>query len=294
MSEEQIQQALEGMNAELGQATPNEPEPDAANDGDDDQGEESQPAAAELVSDVEKEAAAQGWSKDEYEADKEGQMSAYAYNRYGKLQKSFRDEEAKSRRKENEFDQRINSLNNLHRLDMEAKIKSLKVDSRQAAEEADMPRFDEKERQIQELTQRLEKVSTPEVKPNEMDSPEILAWQQRNPWINDTSDPRSHGARGIWDSFVTQNPGGSIEQALAYVDSKMSASFAAPESTPTNPRRDRPGVTQSTVPAAKRRSKVVGMNDLTQDERDMWRDAGRSIWGGNEKLFLKSVTDSRG
>jgi hypothetical protein len=34
------------------------------------------------------------------------------------------------------------------------------------------------------------------------------------------------------------------------------------------------------------------MDDLTQEEREMWRNAS-DIWGGDQKAFLKSVEDAR-
>ncbi len=191
-----------------------------------------------------------------------------------------------SLRKEAEFEVRIQNLNKLHEAQKTAAINDLKVQQRQAVEEADTAEFDRLQGQI-DVHQAEETI--PDAGPAK--DPVIQAWEDKNPWINDPNDEKAQQALAFW-SIAAAKPGATAAQALNYVDGQLAKLY--PTETPTNPRREMPTMTeQSARPSGRRgRSKELTMDDLTASERNEWQQFG-SIMFTDEKQFLKTVADAR-
>lgn len=215
--------------------------------------------------------------------DPEKHVSPHEYVRYGKLQKSMREQMRRFEQKEKEFEQRFEHLNQMHKVQMDNKIKELKAQQRAAVEEADGDAFDRAQAEIDEIhSQNMQPVENKQEK-----HPAIQNWESDKDWINDDEDIRTLTAQGAWNAYVAKYPNNTVEQALEYVDMQLKKL-----STPSNPLRDIPTATEKT---SRRTSNKRGlsMSDLTSDEMGLWRNAGHSIWGGDEKAFLKSVEDAR-
>ena len=282
MSEDKIKEAL----ADMKEVSPPLDETDNSQS---DQVSESSESEEDLG--IEKEAAEQGWDKQRYLDNPESSMSAYAFLRYGKLQNQFSELEGRFRKKEQDFESQLSDVKELHKIQLEQKISALKVQAREAVEEADTDKYERTQNQIEELNKQATQINKPT--PVVQEDPSLTQWKSNNPWVEDESDPRCHAARGLWDTYVAQHPHATVEQALAYLDSRIKETF---NNGHHNPRRDMPGLTESTPKIAKKRNRSLNMNDLTQEERDMWRQTGHLFWGDDEKgqqRFLTAVANSR-
>jgi hypothetical protein len=254
------------------------------------QQEEQEQEAPREYSAIEKEAMDMGgWKpKEDFIADggdADRWSSAHEFVKYGKLQASVREQKQSFDRKAKEFDERLENVNKIHQATLETKIAEVRTQMRTAASEADIEGFDSAQKQLEHLEgQRQAPVATTPGK-----DPSIQAWEDKNSWINDPEDPRALTAQGAWNNFYATNPHATADQALNHVD-KMVAKI----SPPTNPLRDAAATTETTArPAARVKSRALTMSDLNQDERDMWRHTGASMWGGDEAKYLKACTDAR-
>ena len=268
MSEEQIKEALEQ------EELPNEQEQ-----------EEEHEELPELDP-IEQKAWDQGWRpQDEFEGNPDNWKTAGEYNLYGEMQEHVREAKAETRRKEAEFDSRIENLNKLHEAQKTSAINDLKAQQRQAVEEANTEEFDRLQGQIDEH----QTVDQTPVVP--IQDPLIKAWEDKNPWVNDPEDEKGQQAIALYN-IAAARPGATIKSALDYADEQLAKLY--PTETPTNPRREMPTMTeQSARPSGRRgRSKELTMDDLTASERNEWQQFG-SIMFTSEKDYLKAVADAR-
>ena len=256
-----------------------EPEPD--------QEESSEPEYTAL----EQEAMKDGWTRrDDWEKagkDPERHKSAHEFVEYGKLKSAMNETKRSLDETKADFDKRIESLNKLHKADIELKIKSLKAQQRTAISEADTEAYDSAQQQIDEI----QAVDAPKKEPVQAGKdPLITEWENKNKWIDDPADPKAQIANGLWNGYAQSNPNATTKQKLDYVDQQLEAMGII--KPPSNPRRDSPNETERGATIAKSGSKI-SMSTLTAEEKDTWRMHGNDIWGGDEKLFLQSVKDSR-
>ena len=184
-----------------------------------------------------------------------------------------------------DYDKRFENLNKLHKAETDSKIKSLKAEQRKAVEEADTEAFDEAQAKIEEL-----KIEPEPVKQQPDKNTDIAAWEDKNAWINNPADPKAQAAQGLWNGYTQANPNSTAKQALDYVDSQLETMGLT--KAPNNPRRDAVSET-SRAPLTPKVTGKISMSDLTQEERQLWANAGADLWGGNQKEFLQSVKDSR-
>lgn len=252
--------------------------------------QEQEEQEAGEISPLTQEAMDGGWKdKDafvEAGGDAEKHVSPHEFIRYGKLQKTLKEQQRRFEAKEQDYDQRFENLNKLHKVQLDQKITSLQAKQRAAVEDADSEAYDQAQTEINSLQeQQTTEVST-ETTPNK--DPLTIAWEEKNPWINDTNDPRAQAAQGFWGAYAQNSPNGNVAGALAYVDEQL-AKLSPPQ---TNLRREQPSTTETNT-RTNTRKRGLQMSDLTNDERDLWRNAGQSIWNGDEKAFLKSAADAR-
>lgn len=226
-------------------------------------------------------------SKDEFierGGDPERWKSAHEYVQYGKIKSALDQSNAKIDKMQSDFDSRLDNVNKFNKVQTDAKIKALRAEQREAVSEGDTKKFDAKQNQIDDLKVEPEEPAT-DTNTVKKD-PEIVAWESKNPWINDVDDPRSDIALGLWNGFSNRNPNATIQEALSYVDKQMKTT---PE---TNPRRDSPTNNERSTQTNKKTGKL-SWADLTQEDLDMWHKAGFDMWGNDQKAFLQSVKDSR-
>jgi hypothetical protein len=227
-------------------------------------------------------------SKDEWVSsgrDPDEWVSPYEYVRYGKLQRSMHN---KLDQQDREYKKRFDNLNKYHEAQRKIEIDTLKSQQRAAAENADVDEFDRLQAKIDNVqSQPVETADSTEDGATAGKSPEIVQWEQSNPWIYDPVDNRTILANAKYQQFQATNPDASPADALRYVDNELAKAFPK-----QNPRR---AVAATAETSARQPSgpKKLSMSDLTDDERNIWANGGTSLFGGDKEKFLQAVQDSR-
>jgi hypothetical protein len=250
--------------------------------------EQEQEAESEReLSPIEQEAVNMGWKPDFDGPEKE---TAHSYVRYGKIQHRLAEEKKLNDRRAHDYEVNIKQLNKFHEMQMDAKIKDLENQRRDAVDVADVEEYDRLNIQIDAAT--AEKASTNQpvaAESVEAEKPQLIKeWEERNKWFADDADPKQYIARGAYDQYVSRHPDATIEQALSFVDSEIEK--VAPKKT-GNPRRNSPTSTESSsIPRAKS-TRSLSMSDLTRQEERDWNAFGKDAY--TEKEFLEAVKNSR-
>ena len=253
-------------------------------------------AAEELnYTPLEEEAMKDGWTrKDEWDKagkDSERWKSAHEFVSYGKLKSAMDETKRAQDELKADFDKRLENINKMHKAETDQKIKALKAQQRTAIKEADIDEHDELQKQIDDI-ESVDKTPPAKEKEEVPDrAPEITAWEAKNTWINDPNDPKAQATYGLWNGYVQANPNSTNAQALEYIDKQLETlGLVKPLS---NARREAPAETERTAIVPAKNTGKLTMNDLTQEEKGLWRDCGQDIWEGNQKAFLQSMKDGR-
>jgi len=266
---------------------------ESASLGDETPVEENQPAIEEEqeqeqeldLSPIEQEAFDQGWRpKEEFNGQEDHWKTAKEYVNDGKWLAKLKESNQRIDQIETQFNERLENANKLAEAKRVQDIADLKKQQHKAAfEEGDEDAYNSAQKKIDELEQDAPKHQD---QPKVEKAQSIVDWEDNNAWINDANDERSGIAISLYDSFARNNPNGTIEQALAHVDSKIGVLY------PTkNPRREQPNTTESPKRQAGRKGRELSMKDLTSEEQSNWNSFGRDMF--TEKEYLKAVKDAR-
>ena len=229
----------------------------------------------------------QGWRPEaEFDGDASRWKTAREYNMYGEHQQELRSLKEDQRRKNQDFDDRLVSVNKFHKAQMESKIKDLQSQQREAVESADTKEFDRIQTQIDDVKSQDAPVAPAAPTKDAV----IVEWESKNSWIYGDSEKASD-AKAIFNSFQQSNPGATEGKALAYMDAKINKLY--PPEQLTNPRREQPSMNERPSQQTPRRNnRDLSMNDLTNDERQGWSSFGQLMYK-SEKDYLKAVADAR-
>lgn len=189
----------------------------------------------------------------------------------------------------NKFDQRVEGLNKIHQQQMDAKIKSLRDEQRNAVEESDTDRFDKAQKQIDDLSTQADDDTAADTTVNK--DPATLAWEEKNPWINDANDPKTQMALGLWKGYKDTNPNGTVQQALAYIDKQLEA-MSPPQH---NQRRYNVNTTERGNQTVRTKGKITSIKQLSPEWQQEWARTGFDIWGNNKEgktAFIQAAQDS--
>lgn len=239
------------------------------------------------LSEVQKEAYEMGWRpKEQFKGDPENWTSAKAYIQYQKLNRKVAQQKIdfdKQLKENNEFNR------NLYKSQIEILKKQLEQKRDLAVEEGDLDGFKENQKQLDDIVQQEKQYSQPK-QPDRLNDPAIDDWINRNPWIAQDT-PKSRAADAMLEAIKFEHPELDIKNQLEMLDERLGL---APKKPALNPRRSAPSLSeQGTRRVGSKSNRDLTMSDLTQEERDAWRLMGKSIYGGDEKKFLKSVKNSR-
>lgn len=229
-----------------------------------------------------------GWRPEEqFEGDPTRWKTAREYNIYGEHQAEVRTLKESQKSMKAEFEERLSGVNKLHKAQVDLKVKELLSEQREAVGNGDTVEFD----RIQEKIDDVKSQSEPVKPAGQADKdPTIAAWEEKNPWIN-AGGEKANDAIAIWNSYAQANPNGTIQDALSHVEGKISRLY--PDEQPVNHRREQPSMSERpTQQAPRRHGRELTMNDLTMDERQSWQQFGQEMFG-NEKAYLKAVSDAR-
>lgn len=183
-------------------------------------------------------------------------------------------------RQTQEFEERLAGQRAMHAEQLKLQREQLMANRDAAIVDADVEGARAYQQQIDNL-QRL-----PEQTPTQGKSQAIQDWEDRNPWVM-KQGPRTAYANAQFTQYLTQ--GYSETDALNLVDSDIAREFPPVNTTA----RTAPQIEGGTKPGSKPKGRDLTMNDLTQQERSIWRTSP-DMWDNDPKKFLQSVKDTRG
>ena len=197
--------------------------------------------------------------------------TADAFNTYGELIGTVK-------RKEQEFNQRLQGVQQLAEARLAAQREELMAKRDAAIELGDLKEVKSIEKQMNAIP-----VQTPQMVPG---MAELQEWNAKNAWVTEKT-PKAAFARELWNDL--QQSGTPVVQALAVLENEVSKHFPAQEThrkttIPETEKGRTGGFSKST-------SRAITMNDLTTQEQYIYKHSGH-MWK-SEKEFLQSVQDSR-
>jgi len=221
--------------------------------------------------------------------------SAKRFNQAKSIIESNKSLRAQTDRMEYDFNRRISNLQKLHDQTLKTQIENLKRTRDEAAEAADMPAYNQ-------ANKDLDALDNPTAEPNKstndqsafvqrvVDAPETQAFISANPWIKENSPKGVHGLNVFtqWLEANKSNPDALLHEGLAMV--KQSAEKAFPAK---NTNRDKVTTMgeRNNKPNKNPQKHGLTMKGLSHDEKMVW-ESTRSAWK-DEAEFLQTVADSR-
>jgi hypothetical protein len=225
-----------------------------------------------------------GWCPEEDWRGKKGQwVDAGEFNRRGELIGTVKRLQTDGKRREQEFNDRLEGQHKLHEASKKALIDDLQSRRKDAISEGDVEKTDSIQSRIDDLN-----VAAPVVPVNvgneSADSDVLNDWNIKNPWVMEDT-PKSAFAHVQFNKALSE--GKTNAEATRSVDQQIAVHY--PQS---NPRRKQATTVENfrSNPGSKN-TKKISWNDLTRDEEDSYK-AMPNAWN-NQEQFLQAVTDER-
>ena len=233
-----------------------------------------QPETAEDV------ARAGGWKPlDEWNGDAKEWRSAEVFNERGDWIKKHKDQEQRINAIESSFNQRLDGVNKLHKVQLDSQRMELSRKRDEAIGDADVETANAYQGQIDDINKQ-----SVEQAPVDQGSAAVDAWNSANPWITGDS-PKASYAR---DRFAFhQRNGMSDSQAISKMEADVAR--AVPDVNPS--REKHPTAEGGSKPGKKRAARKLTMADLTREEALFYK-AMPGSWP-TEAAFLQAVQDDR-
>ncbi len=235
---------------------------------------------------------AKGRDPDKWRSEEEFEEAGPLMRQIDRLKHDAERQRQETTRINQDHEDQIRSLNQLHTIQSKNLIKDLETRRNLAIDEADSPQAAILQDQIDE-TRRAQTISEsrtqqPANPPQPAKSASVLAWEAQNPWIMNTADPKTPYASQQFQLY--QNQGHSTEQALTMVDNDLARAFPN-----INHARNTTALAEGTKSSAptKGKSSSVTWDELTANEMITWNTIyeGEDIMTKND--FLKAVANDR-
>lgn len=179
-----------------------------------------------------------------------------------------------------EYDNRFKNLSMYYQKQMDIQRQELMSRRDDAIDTADKAAVKAIDKQLKELDE-IEELNRPEPSSQIVKPPEVVEWEEDNPWCNDVSDPRLLLAQRVYKSAIDQ--GKTPATALRLVDKEIAAKFIDKSRKPAQIAES------SRASPARGDDGKPSMSNLSAEERKIW-DAG--IFDSKDD-FLKAVQDDR-
>lgn len=181
---------------------------------------------------------------------------------------------------EKDFDNRIKNLNLLHQAQIKTMREDLLAKRDEAIDTADKAAVKGYDKQLKELDDMEDLVKDQQQPSQVQKPPEVVEWEQENPWIFNADDPRVALANRIYTKAIEE--GKTVAGALRAVDKEIDQKFIDKSKKPAQ-------IAESSRPTGGSDKQRITMSSLTAEEKKIW-DAGIFT---SEKSFLKAVEDDR-
>lgn len=179
-----------------------------------------------------------------------------------------------------EYDNRFKNLSMYYQKQMEIQRNDLLARRDEAIDTADKAAVKRLDKELKELDE-IEQLNKVEDAPAIVKPPEVVEWEEDNPWCHDIKDPRLALAQRVFKSAIDQ--GKTPATALRMVDKEIAAKFIDKSRKPAQiaeGSRAAPGRGDDGKPS---------MSNLSAEEKKIW-EAG--IFDSKDD-FLKAVQDDR-
>jgi len=237
-----------------------------------------------------------GWkNKDEWEGEPDDWNSASRFLKFRDLTESNKSLRSQIDKIENNFNSRIENLQQFHEQTIQAKLAELKSQRDTAASEADMDVYNSANKAIDEIESKQIKqpANDKPIQPQDVmkaivDLPVTQKFIEDNQWI------KGNGAKGVygqkvlidWVTENASNPNAIIEDGLKLVSDSVAREFGEKRKPTGSAMADKGKNVQSMS-----KKSALSMKQLTSEEAEIWRTMGKS-WKSQEE-FLQTVADSR-
>lgn len=179
-----------------------------------------------------------------------------------------------------EYDNRFKNLSMYYQKQMEIQRNDLLARRDEAIDTADKAAVKRLDKELKELDE-IEQLNKVEDAPAIVKPPEVVEWEEDNPWCHDIKDPRLALAQRVYKSAIES--GKTPATALRLVDKEIAAKFIDTSRKPSQ-------IAEGSRPSSgKHDDGKPSMATLTSEERKIW-DAG--IFDSKDD-FLKAVQDDR-
>jgi len=179
-----------------------------------------------------------------------------------------------------DFDNRFKNLSVYYQKQMEIQRQELLSKRDDAIDVADKNAVKAIDKQLRELDD-IEALNKPEEVAAQAKPPEVVEWEDDNPWCNDPSDPRLPLAQRVFKNALAQ--GKTTATALRMVDKELAAKFIDKSKRPAQiaeGSRTAPARGDDTKPS---------LSNLSAEEKKIWESG---IFDSKDD-FLKAVQDDR-
>jgi len=242
------------------------------------------------MSDVERDARAQGWTpKEEFKGNPDNWKPAKQYVEWGVLQDNIKNLSGQVKGMKKSHNEEISNMNKYWEAALKEKESSLKAAMKVAVEDGDHDAVDNitaAQLENRDAQNALKKQHDPDAKSDTVLKAE---WEIENDWISDPTDKRAGVANSAYTLAKAQ--GKSMAETLEFVNEKIQEKFpnGNKPGNRVNPNRNNPSDFSSGGRNGGGDARVtkITMKDCTQDELNM-----REVFETDE-AFLKTVTNIR-
>lgn len=242
------------------------------------------------MSDVERDARAQGWTpKEEFKGNPDNWKPAKQYVEWGVLQDNIKNLSGQVKGMKKSHNEEISNMNKYWEAALKEKESSLKAAMKVAVEDGDHDAVDNitaAQLENRDAQNALKKQHDPDAKSDTVLKAE---WEIENDWISDPTDKRAGVANSAYTLAKAQ--GKSMAEILEFVNEKIQEKFpnGNKPGNRVNPNRNNPSDFSSGGRNGGGDARVtkITMKDCTQDELNM-----REVFETDE-AFLKTVTNIR-
>jgi hypothetical protein len=245
--------------------------------------EEVEQEEREVDPEVER-ATADGWMpKEDWVAkgkDPDDWVSHRKFNERGEMMGKIKELDSKLKNKATEFEDRISSINKIHKMQLNEAIKRAEQARDEAIEIGDKEAAVNAMQNINDLNDEVKTIDGKPKIDTSSDQTVLDKFNSDNPWIVG-SDPKAAYAKAQFSMY--QSGGKSVQESIDAMMVDVSKHF--PE---VNPNRDQPARVESNRSRpGKRAVRKLTMSDVSSEEKKM-----RSLFDSDEK-FLKAIQDTR-
>jgi hypothetical protein len=275
MSEENMEELKEQVNAELGKES-----------------EEITNEEEHQFTDDEVKAMEKGWRpKEEFDGDPDDWRTAKQFNEFGEMKRSIKESQARIDGMKRSHNEEIANLNILHRKQLSDREQELKSQLETAVDDGDTKKAAEIMEEQKSIVAQQATLSqnAPKQESQQEAATKQLEWENKNDWVFEDT-PKARKAQAAF--ALAQNRGMSMDATLEFVEERVAGIPDANAQLNVNKNRLKPGNTTASGQRSGGKGKAkLTVGDCTSDElkyRELYPEGE-----AGDKAFLKTIENNR-